>query len=454
MKSIALLVLFVGILAAAEKPNIVFLLADDMTWSDCAPNGSKNVPTPNMQKLAEEGMRFDNMFTSTAMCAPARQMLYTGLFPVRSGAFPNHSKVRTGVKSIVHHLSALGYSVSLEGKHHFGPRASFPFEKRTLQQAIGNGDRPFCHIVASDDPHTPWTTGDASAFDLEKIVVPPYLIDTPATRRLLCNYYAEIANLDETLGTIMRQIDAAGIANNTVLMFNSEQGMTLPFGGKWSCYESGLKTAFLIRWPGTVKPGSATGALAQSVDILPTLVEIAGGDPAAIDTGCADADGFRGFDGRSLLAVLKGKSDSFRDHVFGVHTNLGIINGPLYPIRSVRDVRYKYIRNLNHANSLRNACTKGGIYYVEMFVPLMAAAKKSPEIQTRLDFYQHRPAEELYDLEKDPYELHNLADSPELREIKVRLSGELDKWMRQQGDRGIDTEKNVEPWKPHHKQSK
>jgi len=91
---------------------------------------------------------------------------------------------------------------------------------------------------------------------------------------------------------------------------------------------------------------------------------------------------------------------------------------------------------------------------VEMFVPLMAAAKKSPEIQTRLDFYQHRPAEELYDLEKDPYELHNLADSPELREIKVRLSGELDKWMRQQGDRGIDTEKNVEPWKPHHKQSK
>lgn len=429
--------------AAETKPNVVLLLADDMTWSDCEPYGSTNVPTPHLRKLAEQGMRFDNMFTATAMCAPARQMLYTGLFPVRNGAFPNHSQVRPGVKSIVHHLSALGYTVSLEGKRHFGPEASFPFAKRKLRQILKHTEKPFCHIVASDDPHKPWTTGKSSSFDPEKITVPPHLIDTPETRRQLCRYYAEISNLDHKLGSIMEQLDEAGAAGNTILMFNSEQGMTLPFGGKWTCYHTGLKTAFIVRWPGKVKPGSSTPALSQTVDILPTLVEIAGGDPATIDTGCADADGSRGFDGRSLIPVLTGRSDHFRDHVFGAQTTRGILNGTLYPIRSVSNKRYKYIRNLNHGNGFQNAYTSGGKYHDEFFRPLLAAAEKSPEIKSRLNFFQHRPAEELYDLKNDPHELHNLAAAPEHDEIRRSLGRQLDDWMRQQGDRGIETERTA-----------
>jgi uncharacterized sulfatase len=388
-------------------------------------------------------MRFDNMFTATAMCSPARQMLYTGLFPVRSGAFPNHSEVRPGVQSIVQHLTALGYAVSLEGKHHFGPRESFPFAKRNLKRVLERDERPFCHIIACDDPHEPWTTGDASAFDPEKITVPPHLIDTPETRRQLCRYYAEIANLDQTLGTTMQQLDAAGVADNTMVLFNSEQGMSLPFGGKWTCYESGLKTAFIVRWPGTVQAGSSTSAFAQTVDILPTLVEIAGGDPASIDTGCADADGLRGFDGISLLALLKGGSDPLREHVFGVQTTQGIINGTLYPIRSARDARHKLIRNLNPETPFQNLHTEGGESHAEVFLPLLAAAHNSLEIKARLHFFQHRPAEELYDLADDPHELHNLAASPEHDAIRQRLGQKLDEWMRQQGDKGIDTEKSV-----------
>jgi N-sulfoglucosamine sulfohydrolase len=438
-----LLITLCGLSFAKEKPNIVLLLADDMTWSDCEPYGSTNVPTPNLQKLADQGMRFDNMFTATAMCSPARQMLFTGLFPVRSGAFPNHSQVRPGVQSIVQHMTALGYAVSLEGKRHFGPIESFPFAKRNMKRVLEKPDRPFCHIIASDDPHKPWTTGDPSAFDPEKITVPPHLIDTPATRRQLCQYYAEITNLDQTLGTIMQQLDEAGVADNTILIFNSEQGMTLPFGGKWTCYESGLKTAFIVRWPGTVKQGSATSAFCQSVDILPTLVEIAGGDPNTIDTGSADADGSRGFDGKSLLAILKGESDQLRDHVFGVQTTQGIINGTLYPIRSVRDSRYKLIRNLNHTNPFQNLYTQGGEAHEEFFLPLLAAAQNSPQIRARLDFFQYRPAEELYDLEQDPHELHNLAISPEYDAIRQRLGQKLDEWMHQQGDLGMETEKTL-----------
>lgn len=203
------------------------------------------------------------------------------------------------------------------------------------------------------------------------------------------------------------------------------------------------QTTFIVRWPGNVKPGSSTPALTQSVDILPTLVEIAGGDPSTIDTGCADADGSRGFDGRSLLPILTGRTDDFRDHVFGVQTTRGIINGTLYPIRSVSDNRYKYIRNLNHGNGFQNAYTKGGRYHDEFFLPLLAAAEKSPETKSRLNFFQHRPAEELYDLQSDPHELHNLAAAPEHDEVRLRLGLQLDDWMRQQGDRGIETEKTA-----------
>ena len=109
-----------------KLPNILIFVGDDMTWSDCEPYGSSEVKTPNIQKLANEGISFENMFTSTAMCAPTRQQIMTGLFPVRSGAYPNHSKVYDGVKSFAHHFGALGYEVALIGKKHYGPAESYP----------------------------------------------------------------------------------------------------------------------------------------------------------------------------------------------------------------------------------------------------------------------------------------------------------------------------------------
>ena len=175
--------------------------------------------------------------------------------------------------------------------------------------------------------------------------------------------------------------------------------------------------------------------------VLPTALRCEyHANPATIDTGCTDADGRRGFDGRSMLAVLKGETGTFRDHVFGVQTTRGIINGTLYPIRSVRDARYKFIRNLNHQNPFQIAYTEGGRYHQEFFLPLAAAARESTETKARLDFFQRRPAEELYDLDDDPHELHNLATSTALDEVRTRLSRELDMWMRQQGDLGIETE--------------
>jgi uncharacterized sulfatase len=175
----------------------------------------------------------------------------------------------------------------------------------------------------------------------------------------------------------------------------------------------------------------------QYVDVVPTLIAAAGGDPAAIDTGCPDASGKRGFDGRSFLEVLRGKSDHLRDYVFAQHTTVGI-NGykEPYPIRAVRDARYKLIRNL----APQNTYSIGGIHQGEPITSWQADAKSDPKLAARVEWLFHRPAEELYDLKTDPWEFHNLAADPQLSSVKTRLGKELDAWMTQQNDRGLETE--------------
>jgi N-sulfoglucosamine sulfohydrolase len=451
-----------------KRPNIMLIIGDDMTCEDCEPYGSKQVRTPNMARLAREGMCFDRMFTATAMCAPTRQQLYTGMYPIRNGAYPNHSKVYDGVKSLPHYLKALGYRVGLIGKRHFGPPASFPFETvgnnknkkgASDTQAIAefvNRDKqqPYCLIVCSNEPHGPWNLGDPSVYKTEELTIPPYLIDCPQTREDLTKYFAEITYLDGQLGDCMKIVDESGRSDNTIVIFTSEQGSSFPFGGKWTCYETGLKTAFIVRWPAVVKAGTRNSAMAQYVDVTPTLIEAAGGMPETIHTGCPDAHGATGFDGRSFLNVLLGKTNKHRDYVYGAHTTRGIINGSAcYPVRSVRDERYKYIWNPNHEAVFYNVIATDPKGLLQTWKDV---GKTNLYAAARARFYQHRPEVELYDLQKDPYELINLADDPTYPNIKVRLRKELERWMTQQGDEGNATElKAIErqgpnrKWKPY-----
>ncbi|MEX0866466.1 MAG: sulfatase, partial [Pirellulales bacterium] len=374
---------------AERAPNILLLIADDMTWRDCGPYGNDEVFTPNMNRLAEQGICFDGMFTSTAMCAPTRQQLYTGIWPVRNGAYANHSHVHQGVKSIVHHLKGLGYRVGLNGKAHFGPKDSFPFERvpgNGKEFIVRNPQQPYCLIIASDSPHRPWTEGPTERYDPEGLTVPPYLIDTETTRSQLAAYYAEITSLDAKLGQWIDWVDDSGQRDNTLLIFTSEQGSGFPFA-KWTCYENGLKTAFIARWPAAIKPGTRTPAMCQYIDVVPTFIEMAGGDPTLADTGISSAldgdrnlDG-RSFDGRSFLGVLLGRSEEHRKQVFGVHTTRGIIDGSKsYPVRSVRDARYKYIRNLNHSEAFTGlVLSDGGVYRA-----WREAAEADPKLRPRV----------------------------------------------------------------------
>jgi len=426
---------------AEKKPNVLLIIADDQTWRDNGCYGNPDVKTPNIDRLASEGMRFTHCFTATAMCAPTRQQLYTGVFPVRNGAFPNHSKVYPGTKSVVHHLKALGYRVGLTGKSHFGPRESFPFEnvsgKRVPEFIRRDPSQPFCLIYCSHSPHLPWKAGDASAYDPDKLTLPPYLVDTPQTREALTKYYAEITDFDREVGECMKHVADAGAKDDTLFIYTSEQGAQFPHG-KWTCYDVGLRTALVIRWPRRVKAGGVTDAMVQYVDVVPTLIEAAGGDPAGVDTGCPDAKGKRGFDGKSFLGVLLGKNRAHRNLVYGAHTTRGIIAGSeCYPVRSVRSDRYKYIRNLNHLAAFHNTLIASEKTYWPSWVQ---KAKTDPAAARLVEMYQRRPAEEFYDLASDPWELKNLADDPAQAERKANLGKELDAWMAQQGDKGNETE--------------
>lgn len=432
-----------GSAIAAEKPNFLLIIADDLCWRDLGYEGNSEVKTPNLDKLRTESMHLRGMFNPATTCSPTRHALYTGLYPIRSGAYPNHTRAYDGTKSLFTHLKEAGYRVALQNKTHVGPAASFPYEHIegaddltvTKQFVARDAAQPWFMVFASNDPHGPWTRGPK--YDPTTLTIPPYLHDNKITRELLAAYYGEISKLDEQVGALLKLLDDTQQAENTVVMFVSEQGSSFPYGGKWSVYDNGIHASAILRWPGKVKPGSGSQALMQYVDVPPTFLAAAGIDPTKIDVGCPDANGAVGFDGRSFLPVLLGETDTLRDYVFAQHTTIGT-NGAIeaYPMRMVRDTRYKLVRNL----APENTYTIGGIHKGQPIESWQADAKSDYKLADRVKWLFKRPGEELYDLQADPEEMKNLAADPEFAGTKVKLQAQLDAWVAQQKDKGMETE--------------
>ena len=448
------IIIFTSCQSVQEKPNILLFIADDMNFRDCQPYGNSEVKTPNIQKLADEGICLDHMYTATAMCSPTRQQLYTGLFPVRSGAYPNHSRVYPNVKSLGHHFKALGYRVGLVGKKHYGPPEAYPFQyfggrhhddgdgmdidlSKIKPFIAQDNEQPFFIIVSENQPHRPWNRGNPEIYSKKNISVPDYYIDSDETREALIKYYAEITYADSLLGLSMDMLEETGKEANTITIFTSEQGPQFPFG-KWTCYDQGLRTAFIVRWPDKIKEGTRSNALTQYVDMVPTLIEAAGEDPEAVDVGITNTKGSRGFDGKSFYPVLLGKTQEHRQYVYGIQTTRGIHYGSAcYPIRSIRSEKYKYIWNINDGSPFYNMTTANdnSLYYHWLEV-----TEDDPDLHQWVNMYKTRPMEELYDMEMDIYERNNLANDQDYAVIKEQLRSELISWMQLQGDRGGITE--------------
>ena len=423
-----------------SKLNFVLFLADDCTNWDIGCCGSVDSKTPNIDKLAEEGMKFEKCYQAAPMCSPTRHNLYTGLYPVKSGAYPNHTKAYPGTESIVHYLKPRGYRVALSGKRHIGPESVFPFEYlgedknpdfgqvEKFLKDVKEKRQPFALILCSNEPHYPWDKGVPKLFDPQKVTLPPNFVDTKETREAFVRYLAEINYLDKQVGNALELLQENGFTENTLFVFASEQGSCFPFS-KWTLYEAGVKSALIARKPGLTEPGTTTEALVEYSDILPTFIELAGGKiPEKLD-------------GKSLVPVITGKNNSGKDYSFSIQTTRGIAKGSdYYGIRAVVNDRYRYIWNLTPEAEFKNNINNGGKAAGDWYPSWVKEAKTDPFARELISNYRKRPAEELYDINEDKWCMKNLANDPQYEKIKKQLREELVKWMKECGDEGQQTE--------------
>lgn len=419
---------------AAEKPDMVIMLADDLGLLDTGAYGNREVRTPNIDRLAQEGQTYDRAFVASPACAPSRGALLTGLMPARNGAEPNHGAVHSWVKKMPAYLQEQGYQVVSFGKvahyeqvkqYGFDHYEHFTFhDDEAVEAAVRwlkerDDPRPLALFVGSNWPHVPWPK-TTEGYDPDAVSLPEKSIDTPVTRDARARFYAAVSRLDTEVGKVLDASEAI-LGDDTFYLFTSDHGTQWPFG-KWNLYDTGTQVPMIVRWPGATQPGSRTDAMVSWVDILPTLVDVAGGE--------APDD----LDGRSFIPVVRGETDEARSEIFTTHTNDGKVN--VFPMRSIRTDRWKYIRNQHpdwvyttHIDQFGKRVDSGAY-----FLSWVDAAETDARAKEIVDDYYNRPAEELYDLQADPAEKRNLADDPRYADVLKDLRSRLDAWQTQQGD--------------------
>lgn len=409
----------------AQQPNFVIFLSDDHGREDVGCYGNPDVKTPVMDQLAREGMRFKRAYTPVSVCAPSRSALFTGLYPYRNGCDRNHGAAFSHIRSLPHYLATAGYEVILAGKEHIRPRSAFPFlymERHEIPEYLNQKrDGPFCLIVSLNAPHQPY-------FNLKgghgRVHPKPWLPTTPETGQYMAAYYDHVALADQEIGAILYWLERYGWQENSIQLYLSDHGPAFPFA-KWTLYDQGIRVPLIIKWPGVVKPGSTSDALVSMVDILPTLLDMAG-----IDYGCV-------FDGKSITPLLKQEEISIRDAVYACYTNLGVQGANDYPIRAVVTNRHKLIVNLrpDNAFALQAMDRPDERAVIDAHAVLQSwSASENAWANKRAYSYRSRPFVELYDLVEDPYELTNCAADEFGLDVVLQLYQQLTDWMKDQQD--------------------
>jgi len=416
--------------SAADQPNIVIFLSDDHTITDSSLYGSVDLSTPNMERLARQGMTFDSAFVVSPSCAPSRAALLTGMWPAVNGAEANHSRPDPDIKKFPAYLQAVGYEVVSFGKvGHYAQTPDYGFDLArhftyhddvAVAEAVKwlderNNSQPLCLFVGTNWPHVPWP--EVRTIDEQQVRIPATHVDTPATRKMRARYYEAVTTLDRELGMVM---DAASekFGDDLLFIHTSDHGAQWPFG-KWTLYDEGIRTPLIVSWPGRIAEGGRSEALVTWIDILPTVLD-------AVGVSVPDD-----IQGESFLPVLKDAKAHHRDRIFATHSGDGNFN--VYPARCVRDQRYKYIRNLHpefvfgsHVTKVRN----DDAYWPSWEI----TARTDPEAAAKVRRYRQRPPEELYDLQTDPLELHNLAQDPDSSERLDQMRRHLEEWMTTHSD--------------------
>ena len=400
-----------------QRPNFIFYLADDQDKLDYGTYGNPNVDTKAVDKLASEGIKFNNFYTGQAICAPTRSQIFTGKYPIKNGCFVNHIGVKPNMKTIINYLEKEGYEVVLAGKSHVKPNSVFKWSKFLDLIKIGNSkprylpiskidnylskiDKPFCLIIASTFPHGPYP--DSNDYNNQDIFKLPYTGNK--VPKYKTGYYQNIREDNSQIDDILNIVDKHNLKNNSLFVYAADHGIS----GKWGLSEQGLKAPFVVRWPEVIKPNIQSDVILSFIDVVPTFLDIIG---AKISDD---------IDGSSFYKTLLGDENEIHDYIYGVSTMQNIQKCKVFPSRMVRESKYKYIKNFNSIEVYKNNFGQNKV--VNQFIEI--GARSFPD----------KPYEELYDLDKDPYQENNLAKDNKYLQVKNRLELALKKWMISQED--------------------
>lgn len=442
-------------LAAAASGNVVLFVSDDH-GRDAGCYGNPVIQTPNLDRLAAEGTRFEYAYCTTASCSASRSVILTGMYNHATGQYGHqhayhHFVSFPHIKSLPVYLSAAGYRTVHAGKYHVAPEEVYRFDQSIAANArsavelaekcreaiAAEDDRPLFLYICTADPHRSGDYDESSphrpnrfgnrdqgypgvkevTYDPDQVIVPPFLPDTPVCRAELAQYYQSVSRMDQGLGRLMDILKESGKWDETLLIYVSDNGIAFA-GAKTTAYEPGLRLPCIVRCPGRSRPGSVCNAMITWADLVPTILEFAGVAPLP-----------RAIHGRSFLGVIGQEDPDGWDEIYASHTFHEITM--YYPMRVVRSGNWKLIWNIAH-----------GLPY-----PFASDLWESPTFQDRyrlgpdtlygarsIRAYINRPAFELYDLEHDPHEVRNLAEDPDHAGVLNALKEKLKQFQRRTGD--------------------
>ena len=444
-------VLAQGAPAAPARPNIVWISAEDLS-PDLGIYGNGYAAAPTLDQLAREGARFTHAFSSAPVCAPSRSAIITGMYPTTIGSMHMRSKAvpPPGVKAFTEYLRAAGYYCTNRSKTDYNfeaPPAHRPPDtvwdessEKAHWRNRPDPRQPFFSVFNIMTTHEGQIRLDETQFggvtavldssvrhDPARAVIPPYYPDTPLVRKDWARYYDLISVMDGQVKAILQQLEDDGLADRTIVFFWGDHGRGLPRAKRF-VYDSGLRVPLIVRWPGTIAPDSVVDDLVSLMDLGPTVLALAG----------VPVPGH--MQGRAFLGPAKPPA---RELVFGHRDRM---DEAYDMMRTVRDARFRYIKNFFPGRPYAQH-----IEYMEE-MPTMREWRRrykdhmnavGPEYGRALNPIQllfmapEKPSEELYDLDTDPYEVRNLAGSPEHQSVLARMRQALEAWQKETGDLGL-----------------
>jgi len=443
-----------GDLDSRQPVNFLLITADDLEWSSVGAYGSQVEDiTPNIDKLASEGLLFTHAHVNVAICQPSRQSLMTGRYPHNNGA-PGFQPIADDVPLLQESLKRAGYLNGSIGKtRHLQPTDRFAWDlgpdsdnpgEGIWMHHLGNGrdielykqymsgflkltrkkEQPFWLMLNTHDPHKPFYGDGGDEFDYPvsrvylpgEIEVPGFLPDLPEVREELARYYTSVRRADDIVGAILKILEDEGFLENTMVMFISDNGSSFPFS-KANAYLNSTKTPWIVRWPGKIAPGSVDKThFISGIDYMPTVLEVAG------------LPQVQNMDGKSFLALLEGGEQPWRTSVF---TEINTpFSGISLHMRAVQNKDFGYIYNPFFGHEKVDIEGNDGPTWAAM----MEAGKSDPAIQARVNLFSKRVPEELYHYKVDPDALVNLVEDPTYADVLAELRQQLADEMQRTDD--------------------